>query len=381
MLLIFVTPIFVGARNDANPRPTLRHSFCRFVGQRTLLPPTPQIARKTMASSSDALSLDLSVLQALLKRNNSSHGRTLYFNRMKMAVRAIQRHLPQLELHSLRNSLQDYTKKRQEWTMHGSDPLTKIKKELEIVKNLLEKGVPEIISRIDHAAEALFVEVSRGFFLPLCIVALGCLARMRILIMRMAREYTIEVQTSLCKNAEEIYSLIEPTFFETTLQRFLEPPTASHARKTKFNAEHLLKNLGLTRKKKTRKASGMESDDVEVTMQEEQVDDPTGLDETSLKEAAKKTAGNADDHDIGESVVGTVAHPPNQMEAEQESAAHRRQGDVADKNLDFLQLAQTTGGERKRKSNDSDNKKKKKRKKESKKKKKKDVFDEIFGDE
>ena len=224
-------------------------------------------------ASSEALSLDLFVLEALLQRNNNSHGRTLYFSRMKMAIRAIQRHLPQFHLDSLRGALEDYAKMRQQWTISNTDPLSNVKEELKKVKDLLEKGVFEVLSRIDHAAEALFLETSRGFFLPLCVVALGCLARIRILILRKARECSIELQSIFgeYKRVQEIHSLLQPTFVETTLERLVEPPT-NQVRQAKFNAERILQSLGLIRGTNKTKSKNAESDDAVESMTHDEED-------------------------------------------------------------------------------------------------------------
>jgi len=321
----------------------------------------------------DALSLDLTVLQALLQRNNNSHGRTLYFKRMKMAVRALQRQLPLLELDSLRHALQVYEKTRQEWTL-DSDPLSNVKKELKIVRELLDRGISEIVSRIDHAAEALFVEVARGFFLPLCIVALGCLARIRILIMRSARESTIELQALLgeYKHVEEITALaMEPAYYESTLERFMEP--SLHDQQRKFDPERTLQSLGLTQGMKESGDSG----DVEMMGDDEK-------EEVRETKEAPTISHDDNDDDVGESVVGTSAslasESAQQIASLTTTTAHQQ--DDSDKNLEFLQQIKTIG-DRKRKTDNGASekkKKKKKRKKESKKKKKKDVFDEIFGD-
>ena len=54
------------------------------------------------------------------------------------------------------------------------------------LKDLVEvwtQHVPEILSRIRHSSLALIKEVSRGFFLPFCTVALAALARVRCIVM------------------------------------------------------------------------------------------------------------------------------------------------------------------------------------------------------
>jgi len=57
--------------------------------------------------------------------------------------------------------------------------------------------LPEILSRITFAASSLYTELSRGYFAPLCTVALACISRIRVLILRMGRDvYSILQQTT-----------------------------------------------------------------------------------------------------------------------------------------------------------------------------------------
>jgi hypothetical protein len=56
--------------------------------------------------------------------------------------------------------------------------------EIEFLSKTLSTFIPELVSRIDHAARALFTEISRGFFLPFCTVAASALARIRFLIVQ-----------------------------------------------------------------------------------------------------------------------------------------------------------------------------------------------------
>jgi hypothetical protein len=195
----------------------------------------------------------------------------------------------------------------------------------------------------------------------------------------MARKYTIELQALFggYRQLEEACNLLEPIFVDNMLERFREPPS-NHARTTQHNAESVLQSLGLTRGIKKSKTSSMGIDDVEVTIQQEgQLDSSDERDKMRFEMmAAKKILNDADDHDLGESVVGCGASLQGHMVAERDTPVNVSHDDVADKNLSFIARGQKNDGDCKRKSIDSDQKKKKKHKK----KRKKDVFDEIFGD-
>jgi hypothetical protein len=50
------------------------------------------------------------------------------------------------------------------------------------------KGFPECVSRLECAAQGLFAEMAQGsFFLPFCTVAVGAVARIRSLLLRLGR--------------------------------------------------------------------------------------------------------------------------------------------------------------------------------------------------
>ena len=77
------------------------------------------------------------------------------------------------------------------------------------VMHLMQKithHVPEVLSRILYAAEGLYTELSRGYFVPFCTAALAAISRIRALLMRMGREGCIELGRCLTAidNALEI---------------------------------------------------------------------------------------------------------------------------------------------------------------------------------
>ena len=150
-----------------------------------------------------ALSLDLSVLEALLHQHRCNHGRAKYFSRMSMTLRSIQRYnfsaipsqLVTLEKEVNTHSQQRNRKKRrneeEEWDLKKNtkkDPvLVQIEEQVSKLQQTLCDHLPQALSRIQHASAALFKEVSRGFFLPFCTVALAALARIRMLLRRLGR--------------------------------------------------------------------------------------------------------------------------------------------------------------------------------------------------
>ena len=57
----------------------------------------------------------------------------------------------------------------------------------------LTHHLPEVLSRILYAAEGLYTELSRGYFVPFCTVALAAISRIRALLMRMGREGCVDL--------------------------------------------------------------------------------------------------------------------------------------------------------------------------------------------
>eukprot|EP00978_Attheya_sp_CCMP212_P044105 scaffold300688_cov28-Attheya_sp.AAC.1 len=60
------------------------------------------------------------------------------------------------------------------------------------LRQMLTCQIPMLVSRIEHAAEALWEQVGRAYFLPLCTVVLACLARIRVLLLDTARRGVLE---------------------------------------------------------------------------------------------------------------------------------------------------------------------------------------------
>ena len=180
-------------------------------------------------SYNDALKLEVSILEALLQRNRCSQSKAKYFQRSSMALRAIHRSQVvdlSLTAASWKIAILD-RKKEQTAKTHKSKrklgetemwDLSSIQKEsaaskqsnnnsdsnslldeaatktLQQLQNTLQAHIPEIISRIEFASQPLLLEISRGFFLPFCTMALGALARIRVLLMRLGHQVLDAVQ-------------------------------------------------------------------------------------------------------------------------------------------------------------------------------------------
>lgn len=120
-----------------------------------------------------------------------------------MTLRSIQRYnfadipsqLTSLEKEINTQSQQRKRKKRRNeeeaWelkTKKAKDPVVvQFEEQLSNLQQTLCQYLPQALSRIQHASAALFKEVSRGFFLPFCTVALAALARTRMLLRRLGR--------------------------------------------------------------------------------------------------------------------------------------------------------------------------------------------------
>jgi hypothetical protein len=89
------------------------------------------------------------------------------------------------------------------------------------IYNTVTIALPEIISRIYHAAAALFMDLSKGYFVPLCSVFLAIISRIRVILMRLGREAIelLQQQQSLLMVIHTDLSFIS---WNTLLQPFVE---------------------------------------------------------------------------------------------------------------------------------------------------------------
>ena len=229
----------------------------------------------------ESLSLDVFVLQSLLNQHQCSHGRTKYFQRLSMVVKALRRfevlEFPdQMEemQKKVNAAVQEQTRKKQrrlksrneddEWYL--SKPATKEDKQLDIIVGLLDDirqtltgRIPEIVSRIHHASSSLFVEVSRAFFLPFCTVALGALARIRVLLLRIGFQAVAELQqqrvsieeilqdripSESSSSIEAMQSFLSHQSLEKIMQQYAEQPHKTSYVDSRQGGVEILASLG-----------------------------------------------------------------------------------------------------------------------------------------
>ena len=185
-------------------------------------------------SLQQAIDLDISILQAVLQRNRCSHGRCKYYQRLAMALKALQRDsvLAKLpgQLESLQEDLRLERHRRSSaslkrkgkgksdefWvlantTESSASPPSSTSTSLLLLIQLSEQVaaaaqrtaafVTDSIRRLEYAAEMLWVEIARGFFLPFCTVAVAAVARIRTLL----RQWFLAQQSPLAALHNEIH--------------------------------------------------------------------------------------------------------------------------------------------------------------------------------
>mmetsp|Transcript_812 Transcript_812/g.1039 ORF Transcript_812/g.1039 Transcript_812/m.1039 type:complete len:421 (-) Transcript_812:166-1428(-) len=195
---------------------------------------------ETKLNCEEAILLDTEILQLLIQRNRKQHFRSVYFRRLDMVLRSINKYsilrndkekqtdaggLSQT-ISSIKNEhdriasmLERYKgihRRRgksgasagkiedEHWSLEGKiksdeeqEQLSRFSENILLLHITLTKRIPEIISRIVNAASALYTELARGYFAPLCTVALGCISRIRTLLLRLGRDGALQLQRTL----------------------------------------------------------------------------------------------------------------------------------------------------------------------------------------
>lgn len=294
--------------------------------------------------------LEVSVLQSLLRRHRTSHGRTLYYKRMEMALKPVlsnyimldvtsrletlQRNVQQqhLQEHSRRRKRKGKSLGDEEWSLMvppkpdtttiNTETIQRLWNEFHALVTLFTEGIQEILSRIHHASRVLFVEVSRGFFLPFCSVALGALARIRAMLMHIGRMGLIRLKNWLQPDlltlleggggdtkSSTIQKCLSAADFEKYMAAFLNDDGNNKKKKPQCQAEILdeeedllMVSLGLTQAKTNEK---------KVAVGNAKVATPSSLEDTM--------------DDIGVSVEHI--QQPNHDDAGIESVAQLHKGD------------------------------------------------------
>jgi hypothetical protein len=76
--------------------------------------------------------------------------------------------------------------------LKGSDLQPPFLRKISALHASITQHLPEIMSRIMFAAASLYTELSRGYFAPLCTVALGCISRIRVLLLQFGRDAVVQ---------------------------------------------------------------------------------------------------------------------------------------------------------------------------------------------
>jgi hypothetical protein len=213
----------------------------------------------------EAFELDTSVLQALLRKNQCSHGRTKYVQRLQVALRNIPNenvwaHYQALASDLMERQQQTIKKRKREkvfWDLKTNDAneTILIKKQwqerFDALWTMLQQ-ILDAVERLEYAAEAIWIEIARGFFLSLQTVSVAAVARVRVLLLRMALTIAYDLpklqalmQDVFGKNDDTISSRYNTQDFLNKLLSKSEPvpeKRASRSERTKLT----LKSLGMS---------------------------------------------------------------------------------------------------------------------------------------
>jgi hypothetical protein len=373
-------------------------------------------------SLQEALELDISIMEALLRRNRCSHQRCKYYQRLAMALRAIQRDsfLSTIEdnLQSFRDDLQAERQRRSMkkiwrdddfWVLSTNQQtandtpvavLSKLHDRLCAFAARVNEYFCQSISRLEYASTMLFIEIARGFFLPFCTVAVAAVARVRALLRRLCLNLTnclleiaddIKKDLSTLENGKNVHlaPLWTPaqviTFQEQGL--WLQPLLDSDSTSTKAASAYdrreqqcraTWKALGTPTGERRQANTGQISLDQEGMGSTENDDDDNDNDRTDSGGEPTPSLLVADaNHDIGEAVEG-AAESSSALDISS-VVASSASVDI-DQNLSLVQELQMEKKRKKSKEKDSKRatEKSDKKKKKAKKSKKSDFFDDLF---
>lgn len=178
---------------------------------------------------------DFEIVQRLLQRNYAQQHRALYFKRLQMVVKCLERYdliSPREDkvknngsdagdvTCALMDSLNEAERLVRHYQVYAADlrqeddkwriaSNSKVKRgkstsgaafegrlmrAMHRLYNVLTRYLPECFSRIDYAASAFFETMSRGYFLTFCTVATSALARIRTTLMQCGQEILSKYQ-------------------------------------------------------------------------------------------------------------------------------------------------------------------------------------------
>lgn len=364
----------------------------------------------------EGLALDVSVLDALLKRHRCSHGRTIYFRRMEMVLnrlfvrsrksmvenavfrlKIVRKDLNQYHQEQNRKIMsrkRRYNDEEEQWDINKEPDASlsrssRIARELKDLSYIWTRNFPELLLRIQHASKALFTEVTRGFFLPFCTVGLGALARIRSLLMFIGLGGLIQLQ-ELEFEASEIlgnsnskdtvggdYTQYMNLFVEDdskngAIKISMRQSSSSSNQDLIVDQNSMLRSLGLT-KPNRRTRSKADASGAQSTTSDLEFDGAATFDNTNYndQEQSRSTVIELRSNDIGYHSLATVApdDDPRHIDGilddnsvDRDCKVARKTGrkdmDTLDRNMAFVDRFQQEKKNKKQKSN-SDKRKKK----------------------
>lgn len=354
----------------------------------------------------DALKLEIALIDKIMRRNRCSHGKTKYFRLLDMACASL-RNSNVLDLYidvtELLKEIPDKSsafkkrRKREEifWEFQPSKEKSKadesevhqLYKRLEQVGNCVACQLPMCLSRFVYASKYFFLEISRGFFLPFCVVTVGAIARVRTLLEQLGRFVLHECWDKLEHSWLEFLGLhgLERAALDVSkicreeLQKarssFAVSPQSVNYNTTRSKADRvaaMLRNLGLPMQLRNSASTT------------ERCNDTTQIEPDGITGEPNRVA--EDDHcDRGEIVVAAMSaplHPVASSGAHSSSTVGNGSGlGQVDRNSEILEKMKEKNKKKEKRSVSGSadaSKLKKMRKEKDGKKKTGDFFDDLF---
>jgi hypothetical protein len=320
-----------------------------------------------------------------------------------MALRAIQRHSlldVGSQMESLERNVNQWSQQRkrkkqrneeEHWDLkQGKKDLEQesLKQEFTQVEQMLVQHFPELLSRIQHASSALFMEINRGFFLPFCTVALSALARVRTLILQMGRLGLTQLKELQSIENMSFFAFSNETYEKAMSQFLVDDSSEDDENSRKAVRDRTLASLGLSVRRPDKKKEGsIEEKDDEPSNESTKDPNPTqetmiDLEDEQVQSTTNLTDLSTDDtkDDIGESMAFLPTSASTSDTSQRDKKASLPGADPLDRNMALVEsFKKKETGEKKKKS-----KKRKelrdapKEKKKKKKKSKGDYFDDLF---
>jgi hypothetical protein len=210
----------------------------------------------------EGLAWEVTILRLLLQRHRTSHGRTKYYRRMMMTLQCLNCKQPTTTNNNVvvfcdamerLESCKQETTLQQKWSLTAErsstnqstfsstkviSTTTKTKttpfldasllsqqEEFRDLVRIFTQDIQQVLSRIVHASRALYWEVSRGFFLPFCTVALSALARIRVMVLYLGRVALTQLKNEIQPRlglVQESMLLLTTLDYEKYMSMFLD---------------------------------------------------------------------------------------------------------------------------------------------------------------